>query len=151
MMIKKLAGLLLMFFFISCSEKVKVPAKQIRLSWPAKGTISSGYGLRHGKMHHGIDITRDNGRNVTAAGLGIIEFSDKNGKFGKMIIIDHGNGIKTIYAHCLKLFATKNSKVKRGQLIAKMGSTGKALGIHLHFEIRISGKSENPLKFLPVR
>lgn len=125
--------------------------KQIVLSWPAKGSISSEYGSRDGKMHHGIDIKRNNGKNIMASAPGIIKFSGKNGGFGKMIIIDHGNGIETFYAHCSKLFAMKKSKVRRGQLIAKMGSSGKSDGVHLHFEIRIDGKSKNPLKYLPVR
>ncbi len=132
-------------------EPPREPQSKINMSWPAKGTISSGYGKRHGKMHHGIDITRDNGKNVFAAYPGIIQFSGKNGSLGRMIIIDHGNGIKTFYAHCSKLFAMKNSKVRKGQLIAKMGSSGKSFGVHLHFEIRIKGNSENPLKYLPLR
>ena len=123
----------------------------IKLTWPAKGTISSGYGLRQGKMHHGIDITKDNGKNIVAAAPGFVEFSGREKGFGNLIIIDHGNGIKTFYAHCSKLFALRNSKVKPGQLIARMGSTGKTIGPHLHFEIRIKGESKNPLKYLPVR
>lgn len=123
----------------------------IKLTWPAKGTISSGYGLRQGKMHHGIDITKDNGRNIVAALSGFVEFSGRKNSFGNLIIIDHGNGIKTFYAHCSKLFALRNSKVKQGQLIARMGSTGKSIGPHLHFEIRVKGVSQNPLKYLPVR
>jgi len=103
-------------------------AKQQRSTfvWPSPGTISSGFGKRKGRMHQGIDITQDRGRAIIAASAGIVEFS---GKF----------------------FVSKGMRIKRGAIIAKMGSTGHSTGIHLHFEIRVNGKSSNPLRYLPVR
>ncbi len=130
---------------------IKEEKQKITFIWPAKGTISSGYGKRQGRMHHGIDITKDNGKNVVASAMGIVEFSGRKNTFGKLIIINHGQNTKTLYAHNSKVFVRVNTKVKQGQLIARMGSTGKTKGPHLHFEIRIDGKSKNPLKYLPVR
>ena len=102
-------------------------------------------------MHHGIDITKDRGRDIVAAAAGIVEFSGRRNGFGNLIIINHGKGIKTYYAHNSKNFAKKKSTVKQGQLIAKIGATGKVKGPHLHFEIRIRGQSQNPLRYLPIR
>ncbi|MCP4750294.1 MAG: LysM peptidoglycan-binding domain-containing M23 family metallopeptidase [Proteobacteria bacterium] len=122
-----------------------------KLAWPSAGTVSSGYGKRHGRMHRGLDITRDGGRDILAAGSGIVEFAGYQNGFGKTIIINHGRGIKTLYAHNAKLYVKKRMKVRQGAVIAKMGSTGKSTGIHLHFEVRVNGKAQNPLRFLPVR
>ena len=127
------------------------PHRSIKMVWPAAGTISSGYGLRQGRMHHGIDITKDNGKDIVAAATGIVTFSGRKKGYGNLIILNHGNGIKTYYAHNAELYIRKKSKVRQGQLIAKMGATGKVKGPHLHFEIRINGKSQNPLRFLPIR
>ena len=123
----------------------------INLIWPAAGTISSGYGLRQGRMHYGIDITKDKGRDIVAAAAGIVEFAGRKNGFGNLIIINHGKRVKTYYAHNSKLYIRKKTAVRQGQLIARMGATGKAKGIHLHFEVRVKGKSQNPLRYLPVR
>lgn len=123
----------------------------ISLIWPAQGTISSGYGKRHGRMHTGIDITRDGGKDIKAAAAGVIEFSGRQRGYGKTIIINHGKGIKTLYAHNASLYVKKGTRVKKGTIIAKMGSTGTSSGIHLHFEVQINKKHTNPLRFLPIR
>lgn len=123
----------------------------IRLIWPAQGTISSGYGKRHGRMHSGIDITRDGGKDIRAAAAGVIEFSGRQRGYGKTIIINHGRGITTLYGHNATLYVKKGTRVKRGSVIAKMGSTGTSSGIHLHFEVRLNKKHTNPLRFLPIR
>lgn len=119
--------------------------------WPAAGTISSGFGLRHGKMHEGIDITRDKGLNIMAVGNGIVEYSGPKSGYGKTIIINHGKGFKTLYAHNSRLYVKKSMKIKTGTIIAQMGSSGKVTGPHLHFEIKLNGKAKNPLRFLPIR
>ncbi len=129
----------------------KYVGRSINLIWPSKGIISSGYGKRHGRMHSGIDITRDGGRDIKAAASGVVEFSGSQKGYGKTIIINHGKGIRTLYAHNEKLYVKKGIRVKQGTIIAKMGSTGTSSGIHLHFEVRINKKTENPLRFLPVR
>lgn len=123
----------------------------IKFGWPSEGTISSGYGSRHGKMHHGIDITKDGGLSIKAAADGVVDFSGTQRGYGKTIIIDHGGGYTTLYAHNAAIYVQKGSKVKRGKIISKMGASGKVTGIHLHFEIRLNEKSQNPLRYLPVR
>lgn len=122
-----------------------------RFIWPSNGTISSGYGMRHGRLHEGIDITKDRGRDIRAAAAGIVEFAGNKSGYGKTIIINHGGGFKTLYAHNQKHFVRKGMRVKVGTLIARMGSTGRSTGIHLHFEIQYRGKPQNPLRYLPVR
>ena len=102
-------------------------------------------------MHEGIDITRDGGKDIRAVAKGKVEFSGRKNGFGKTIIINHSNGIKTLYAHNFRLYVKKGMYVKQGAIIAKMGKSGKSTGIHLHFEVRINGKPHNPLRFLPVR
>ena len=119
--------------------------------WPARGTISSGFGLRHGRMHQGVDLTKDKGKEIFAAANGIVHRVGKLKGYGNTVIIDHGSGIKTLYAHNKKTFVQKGMKINQGTVIAEMGSSGKSTGIHLHFEIRVHGKAENPLRFLPLR
>ena len=137
---------------IEISESVKQPVQQqARFSWPSQGTISSGFGMRHGKMHEGIDITKDKGRDIRAAGNGVVEFAGYKSGYGQTIIINHGGEYKTLYAHNAKLYVKRNTKVNQGVIIARMGSTGKSIGIHLHFEVRYRGKPQNPLRYLPIR
>lgn len=123
----------------------------IKMIWPSRGTISSGFGKRHGRMHKGIDITKDQGLDILAAASGIVTFAGKQSGYGKVIIIDHRKGVETVYAHNARLYVRKGARVGRGKKIAKMGSTGRSTGIHLHFEVKMNGKPVNPLRFLPVR
>ncbi len=131
----------------------KVSSRRIsgKLGWPAAGTISSGFGKRHGRMHEGIDITRDKGTQIRAAENGVVVFAGNKGSFGKVIMIDHGKGLKTLYAHNSVLYVKKGTRVRRGAVIAKMGSTGRSTGIHLHFEVQINDKAVNPLRYLQIR
>lgn len=128
-----------------------IPQTRAKFSWPSPGTLSSGFGMRHGKMHEGIDITKDYGRDVRAAGAGIVEFSGNKSGYGKTIIINHGSGFKTLYAHNQKLFVKKGMKVNTSTIIATMGSSGNSSGIHLHFEVHYREKPQNPLRYLPIR
>ena len=128
-----------------------VARKLSRFVWPAQGVISSGFGKRHGRMHQGIDITKDGGRNIVAVKSGKVVFSGRKNGYGNTIIIDHGQRIKTLYAHNQTLYVKRNEWVRQGTRIAKMGSTGKSSGIHLHFEIIINEKHQNPLRYLPIR
>ena len=132
-------------------KKRPVSRKTARLLWPAGGTISSGYGIRHGKMHQGIDITRDGGREIRAAGSGKVIFAGGKSGYGRTIIIDHGGGLSTLYAHNAKLYVRKGSRVKKGAIISKMGASGASKGIHLHFEVRLRNKPQNPLRYLAIR
>jgi murein DD-endopeptidase MepM/ murein hydrolase activator NlpD len=129
--------------------------KQVKISrnliWPAKGRITSGFGMRFGRVHEGIDISKDGGRDIRAAASGIVVFAGHKRGYGKTIIINHGRGIKTLYAHNSRIYVRKGVRVRQGDFISKMGSSGKSSGIHLHFEVHLYGKPRNPLRFLPVR
>ncbi len=119
-----------------------------RLIWPAKGTITQGY---H-RGHMAIDIgNRAKGPIYAAAGGKVIKAQGGwNGGYGNMIIIDHGNGMQTLYAHNEKLYVTVGQYVEQGQTISWMGNTGRVYGptgIHLHFEVRIKGVKYNPMNF----
>jgi len=116
--------------------------------------ISSPYGYRiHPKsklrqMHYGIDMAGTWQEEVRAPADGFVSFSGRNGSFGKSIKIVHKHGVSTLYGHLHKLSVKKGQYVKEGQVIGKMGSTGRAVGAHLHYEIKVSGKSVNPYNFI---
>ncbi len=122
--------------------------------WPLPGnyTISSPFGmrkhpiLRKYKMHTGLDISAEKGVSIEAAANGTVILSefDANG-YGNYLVVDHGGGITTLYAHASKLIAEVGQKVKAGDIIAKVGETGLATGPHLHFEVRKDGVPVNPL------
>ncbi len=118
--------------------------------------VSSPYGLRiHPKskrkqMHHGIDMAGTWQEEVRAPADGFVSFSGRNGSFGKTIKIVHKHGVSTLYGHLHKLNVKKGAKVTEGQVIGRMGSTGRAVGAHLHYEIKVNGKSINPYNFISV-
>lgn len=122
---------------------------------PVRGSISSGYGFRQhplggGRLfHHGIDIRSPIGRVVVASQGGRVSFAGWKGGYGKATQIDHRRGYSTFYAHLSKILVKKGEYVTKGQVIGKVGNTGRSTGPHLHFEIRKNGRSQNPLKFLP--
>lgn len=126
------------------------------MMWPTDGgSISSGYGNRihpiykEEKMHTGIDIGGIGyDAPVYASADGIVITAGWLGGYGNTVIIDHGNGISTLYGHNSKLTVKVGQEVKRGDLIAKSGSTGVSTGFHIHFEVRVNGKTVNPLEWL---
>lgn len=123
---------------------------------PSSHTITSNYGYRihpisgTKKLHAGIDIGAPGGSNIIAADSGTVILSSfgYNGGYGNYVIISHGNGITTRYAHCSNLFVSVGQTVTKGQPIAAVGSTGASTGNHCHFEVRINGGSKNPLNYL---
>lgn len=123
---------------------------------PSSHTITSNYGYRihpisgTKKLHAGIDIGAPGGSNIVAADAGTVVLSSfgYNGGYGNYVIINHGNGITTRYAHCSNLFVSAGESVSKGQVIAAVGSTGASTGNHCHFEVRINGGSKNPLNYL---
>jgi len=121
--------------------------------WPAKGTVTSGYGWRWGRMHRGIDIANSTGTPIYAAADGVVTSAGWNrGGYGKLVEISHNNGSITRYAHNSKIFVKVGQQVKQGKTIALMGSTGFSTGPHSHFEIRPIGKGAvNPIAYLPPR
>lgn len=122
--------------------------------WPTRGRLTSFFGNRKNpfgrgfRFHHGIDIANSTGTDIWAAGKGKVAFSGYKAGLGRTIIIDHGNGYKTVYGHNSKLLVNKGDTVEKGQIISKMGSTGRSTGAHLHFEIHKNGKAMDPLTVL---
>lgn len=128
----------------------KAPNVGINFAYPVDSpNISSGYGARWGRTHKGIDFAESTGTNIYASAPGTVTFSGWNtGGFGYLVIISHGNGVQTYYAHCSSLVAKVGQNVSQGQLIAKVGNTGRSFGAHLHFEIRVNGVAYNPALYL---
>lgn len=119
--------------------------------WPTSGDVSSRYGLRWGgsEFHPGIDIAAEMGTPVLATADGTVVDSGWNsGGYGYMVDIDHGNGVITRYAHNSQLTVTVGMNVKKGQVIAYVGSTGFSTGPHLHYEVRVNGRTVNPENYL---
>jgi murein DD-endopeptidase MepM/ murein hydrolase activator NlpD len=118
---------------------------------PVQGKITSRFGtvssVRSG-AHTGTDICCPTGTPIKAVASGTVTFSERNGSYGNLIKISHGNGVETWYAHCDKLYATAGQKINAGDVIAAVGSTGNSTGSHLHLEIRINGTAVNPQKYL---
>ena len=123
----------------------------ISLSRPISGTISSRFGsvsrVRSG-AHTGLDIAAPYGTKIKAAAGGTVAFSGTKGAYGKMIAIDHGNGVMTYYGHCSSLYVSEGQKVSQGTVIGAVGSTGNSTGNHLHLEIRVNGVAYNPQNYL---
>ncbi len=116
---------------------------------PTTGTITSRFGVRSRDNHKGIDIGAPKGTPIKAAASGtVVHSGNKNDGYGNYIILSHGNGVQTYYAHCSQLLVSKGENVKQGQVIAKVGSTGISTGNHLHFEVRINGVAQNPQNYV---
>lgn len=117
---------------------------------PAKGYLTSGFGVRHSpfgdrvKMHEGLDIANRPGTDVIAPADGTVIFADTKSGYGQTIILDHGYGLETWFAHNSKLVVQKGQRVRRGENISKIGSTGRSTGPHLHYEVRFRGLPVNP-------
>ena len=127
-------------------------AQLFRFGWPVHGRISGRYGMRlhpiYGRrmMHTGLDIAAPYGTSIRAALSGRVTFVGWKGGYGKTVIIEHPNGYETLYGHCSKLLVDRGQTVKKGERIAKVGSTGVSNGPHVHFEVRKGGKRTNPEK-----
>ena len=124
------------------------------MKWPVPSSynVTSAFGMRRhpilkkNKMHTGIDIGASKGVSIVAANSGTVIVAGNSGNgYGNMVVIDHGGGITTLYAHASKLLVKVGDEVKSGEVIAKVGSTGLSTGPHLHFEVRVNGAVKNPL------
>lgn len=120
-------------------------------SSPTKGTVSSEFGPRWGRQHQGVDIAAGAGAPVRAAADGVVRRASWYGGYGNAVIIDHGGGVSTLYGHNSALGVTVGERVRAGQQIAKVGSTGDSTGPHLHFEVEVSGKKIDPRPWLKAR
>lgn len=123
--------------------------------WPTAGPITSPFGWRTHpifgtqRFHSGIDIGADYGDPVRAADGGVVMHSEWMGGYGKAVIVDHGSGITTLYAHNSELLVSEGQRVYKGQTISRAGSTGYSTGPHLHFEVRQNGSPVSPMSYLP--
>lgn len=118
------------------------------------GRITSPYGYRQHPilnqrlMHTGLDIAGNMGQDILASEEGRVIYSDTKGTYGKTVMIDHGSGIVTLYAHCSQLYVSTGQVVSKGEVIAAIGSTGRSTGPHLHYEVRINGQHTDPINYL---
>jgi murein DD-endopeptidase MepM/ murein hydrolase activator NlpD len=128
-----------------------IPAWRGPFLQPVSGSIVSGFGYRRHpilggvRFHYGVDIAAPFGTTIRAAADGVVVFAGWRRAYGNTVIIDHGNGLATLYAHCSELLVSEGAVVRQGQPIARVGSTGLATGPHLHFEVRRYGEPVNPL------
>jgi murein DD-endopeptidase MepM/ murein hydrolase activator NlpD len=117
--------------------------------WPVAGSVTSEYGNRWGRLHAGIDIAAPTGTPIWAAKSGDVIFAGQQSGYGNVIIIDHGDGFSTVYAHQSRLVASDGQSVSQGQTIGYVGTTGHSTGPHVHFETRYGGTPRNPRGCLP--
>ena len=123
-------------------------------SWPVRGWISSDFGDRHSPLtgkqgfHTGVDIANDMGSPIRATADGEVSFAGWEGGYGKLVVVNHGNGYSTYYGHLSEIKAAIGKHVKRGDVVGLMGATGNTTGPHLHYEVRVFGAAVNPSKYL---
>jgi len=132
----------------SSSVPVVVPSGSGVLGWPVSGPVTSGFGLRWGRMHEGIDIAVAEGTPVRAAGAGTVIYAGWMGGYGNLVVVDHGNGLSTAYAHNSSLGVGVGQSVTAGQVVSYSGNTGNSTGPHVHFEVRVNGSAVDPLGYL---
>jgi murein DD-endopeptidase MepM/ murein hydrolase activator NlpD len=128
--------------------RVKTDAQ---FAWPIHGPINSPFGPRNGRLHAGIDIGSPSYQEVVAAAdAEVIYANDTKGPLGKAVVLQHGRGMRTVYAHLSIIIARERDTIRQGQAIGGVGETGRATGPHLHFEIRQNGVPRNPQEYLPA-
>lgn len=132
-----------------CEEEARIWSEPELFQWPLQGKLLSYFGKRGKRFHKGIDIKGKRGEPIRAAKGGEVVYAGWQRGYGKLVIIEHDNS-RTLYAHCQNIKVKKGTKVRSGQVIATVGSSGNARGAHLHFEIRTDTNDlVNPLSKLP--
>jgi lipoprotein NlpD len=127
-----------------------VPRADRQFKWPViAGVVSSPFGMRNGAMHDGVDIAAPAGTPIYAADDGSVIFVGHLHGYGNVVILQHSGGYVTVYAHNQRNLVNKGESVSRGHQIAEMGTTGRASGPNLHFEVRYNNQAQNPLAYLP--
>ena len=122
--------------------------------WPVDGRLMSPFGGRsdpfsgEGAIHSGVDLTATSGTPVRVTADGVVAFAEWSGRYGKLVVVDHGNGMQTYYAHLSQFDVIPGQEVRRGALVGKSGGTGHTTGPHLHYEVRIGGTPVNPYPYL---
>jgi murein DD-endopeptidase MepM/ murein hydrolase activator NlpD len=121
---------------------------------PVKGLLTAGYGYRQSpftgvrEMHEGIDVAAPHGTPIVATAEGIVSFVGPLAAFGNVVFVNHGHGFTTFYAHASKLRVKEGQSVKRGEVVALVGTTGRTTGPHVHYEVQVNGVTVNPLKYV---
>jgi murein DD-endopeptidase MepM/ murein hydrolase activator NlpD len=140
---------------LTALDAVKGKARKLPIANPAPGKqISSSFGVRKDPLlgtpalHAGMDFRAASGSSVRASGAGTVASAGWNGGYGRMVEIDHGNGLVTRYAHMSKILVNDGDVVQAGDIVGKVGTTGRSTGPHLHYEVRRNGKPLNPVKFI---
>ncbi len=118
------------------------------LVWPVSGPVTSVFGWRWGRMHEGIDIAAPAGAPIVASAAGRVVYASWMGGYGNLVVVDHGGGLATAYAHQSSIAVTSGQSVGQGQTVGYIGCTGHCYGPHLHFEVRVNGSAVDPLGYL---
>jgi murein DD-endopeptidase MepM/ murein hydrolase activator NlpD len=122
--------------------------------WPVRGWLTSDFGYRTSpftgrrELHKGLDIATRSGTPILAPADGLVNFSGRKGGFGNLVLVDHGYGIMSRYAHLSASEVKIGQKIKRGQVIARVGNTGRSTGPHLHYEVMVNGVSVDPMRYI---
>jgi len=122
--------------------------------WPVDGRLLSSFGARtdpfsgEGAFHSGVDISAATGTPVHATADGVVVHAEVQSGYGKLVVIDHGGGVQTYYAHLSRIFVQSGQSIRRGEMVGAVGSTGRVTAPHLHYEVRIGGAPVNPYRYL---
>jgi murein DD-endopeptidase MepM/ murein hydrolase activator NlpD len=122
--------------------------------WPVKGLVTGGYGYRNSpftgqrEMHEGLDVAAPHGTPIVATADGVVSFARPLSSFGNVVFINHGNGFTTFYAHNSSNRVKEGQMVKRGEVVAYVGTTGRSTGPHVHYEVQVDGVTVNPMKYI---
>jgi murein DD-endopeptidase MepM/ murein hydrolase activator NlpD len=122
--------------------------------WPVKGMLTAGYGYRESpftgkrEMHEGLDIAAPHGTPIVATAEGVVSFTGPLGGFGNVVFINHGHGFTTFYAHASRFKVKEGQQVRRGEVVAYVGTSGRTTGPHVHYEVQVNGTTVNPLKYI---
>ncbi|HXK02525.1 MAG TPA: M23 family metallopeptidase [Verrucomicrobiae bacterium] len=137
------------------SRRLQPQVKATPSDWPIEGRLMSGFATRtdpfsgEGAFHKGVDISAPTGTPVHPAAEGVVVLAEMvGGGYGRLVIIDHGGGVQTYYAHLSKIAVHTGQEVHRGDLVGAVGSSGRTTAPHLHYEVRVNGEPRNPVRFL---